>query len=354
MESPPPFAGEASFGPCGFNNLAAFAKPTTVQYSTQALSISQITVVKQIEHAELCSSAYVIDENSCKTTEQKKELEDERKDELQNVDASFVAGGSVAGSGIVTVKRIVHGYKKLSHVNRKELSRTNIVLPPMEYDTYALWIDADASFVRDVILDFDAGVHALSHAMVAVAPLFVPCASSDLDCDHSRYGCTRILLFDVRAGGSGLTSQLFRCLMECLESAVELLEQCTSCYSEKGYDGGCPGCLQSVPCDNFHQDLSRVAGVHVGKHLLQRLKKSDLRHQCNNPYEAKSHNSAQTHMPSEKGGNSRRISRQGKGVDSSRGVNDIMQNVVKPKKIIIGRASWMENKDQARWAEVDD
>lgn len=163
MESPPAFVGSGqSFGPSGSTDLAAFAKPTNVQHTTQALSINEITVVKQTRHAELNDSK---------------------------------AQQSVAGSGLVTVKRSVHGYKILSHVNRKEISRSSLKLPPMEYDTYAIWIDANASNLNGVVSNFNEGVHALNHAMVAVAPLILPCSSSDIDCDHSTYECTRILLF---------------------------------------------------------------------------------------------------------------------------------------------------------------
>lgn len=163
MESPPAFVGSGqSFGPSGSTDLAAFAKPTNVQHTTQALSINEITVVKQTRHAEL---------NDAKAQQ------------------------SVAGSGLVTVKRSVHGYKILSHVNRKEISRSSLKLPPMEYDTYAIWIDADATNLNGVVTNFNEGVHALNHAMVAVAPLILPCSSSDIDCDHSTYECTRVLLF---------------------------------------------------------------------------------------------------------------------------------------------------------------
>jgi len=164
MESPPAFVGGQQFGPSGNSDLAAFAKPTNVQYTTQALSINEITVVKQTRHAELNDS-----------------------EAQQSV--------AVAGSGLVTVKRSVHGYKTLSHVNRKEISRSTLNLPPMEYDTYAIWIDADAANLNQVVSNFNEGVHALNHAMVAVAPLILPCSSSDIDCDHSTYECTRVLLF---------------------------------------------------------------------------------------------------------------------------------------------------------------
>jgi DEAD/DEAH box helicase domain-containing protein len=209
----------------------------------------------------------------------------------------------------------VHGYKKLSHVNRKEISRTNIILPAMEFDTEAIWIDADASNLRDLVMDFDSGVHALSHAMVAVASVFTPCTSEDIDCDHSRFECTRVLMYDTRAGGSGATSSLYDKLTDLLQCAVELLDDCTSCHSEAKYDGGCPGCLHSVPCDNFQQDLSRRAGITIGKYLLERLKRTA----------------------------SRAVHK--KSGTSSTG---------KLKAVLIGRPSWLENREHSQFAEIDE
>ena len=161
--------------------------------------------------------------------------------------------------------------------------------------------------------------------MVAVAPLFVACTSADIDCDHSRYDTTRILLYDQRAGGSGITSQLFRSVLDALKAAVELLQECTSCHAN--FDGGCPACLQSVSCDNFHQDLSRSAGIRVGKHLIQRLENSNLN------------------------------SQQRKGSENEDNMEmDANESSLKPNNILIGRASWMVNDkgDGSRFAEVDD
>ena len=161
--------------------------------------------------------------------------------------------------------------------------------------------------------------------MVAVAPLFVACTSADIDCDHSRYDTTRILLYDQRAGGSGITSQLFRSVLDALKAAVELLEECTSCHAN--FDGGCPACLQSVSCDNFHQDLSRSAGIRVGKHLIQRLENSNL----NSQQKRGSENEDNMEM-------------------------DANESSLKPNNILIARVSWMVNDkgDGARFAEVDD
>ena len=318
MESPPPFLGVASFGPCGCSNLLAFARPTSLQYYTQALNTNQITIVKQMGRAEM---------RYCRDAET-----DGEKLET-GINKSCWVPSAVAGYGIVTVKRSVHGYKKLSHVNRMELSRTTISVPSMEFDTRALWIDADAAYLRGVILNFDQGVHALSHAMVAVAPLLVACAIADIDCDHSRYATTQILLYDQRAGGSGVTAQLYSFLLPALRAAVELLEECTSCYSSRDYDGGCPACLQSVPCDNFHQDISRSAGIRVGKHLVMRLENSTL---------ISRQDSCETNSEPLEG-----------GAIKLRGDND-MQCPLKPNNIVIGRASWSPNNARAGWAEVDD
>ena len=338
MENPPPFVGGASFG-CAGCNLMAFAKPTTKQYSTQALSINQITVVKQMGHAELTVDN-IVSARQSSASDSKGEGDDETEGEKQKQQPKKLSVTStVAGHGIVTAKRTVHGYKKLSHVNRKELSRTTISLPPMEYDTYACWLDADAAYLRDLVLNFDGGVHALSHAMVAVAPLFAKCTNSDIDCDHSTYETTRILLYDRRAGGSGVASQLYHFIIDALQAAVNLLEECTSCYSIKGYDGGCPACLQSVSCDNFHTDLSRSAGIRVGKHLIERLKKSNL----NSQKEAM----GETSTESAKDG-----SNKSKKLIQTKLSG--MQGSIKPTNILIGRASWSPQKERDRFAQVDE
>jgi DEAD/DEAH box helicase domain-containing protein len=149
----------------------------------------------------------------------------------------------------------------------------------MEYDTNACWIDTEASVLAELIPDYDKGVHALSHAILAVAPLFVPCTPNDLDCDHSRYGCTKITLFDVRAGGAGTSAQLWKHIFKpqgVLEAAIDVLSECPSECHKGSYRGGCPGCIQSVPCINFQEDLCKKTGVIIAKRVLGRIKMSSV------------------------------------------------------------------------------
>jgi len=148
MSSPPPFADSTvgyRFNAC---NLGAFAKPSSDRYSTRALSITLITIVKQLYRVKLpldfASEGADIskDHDSCHASQEF---------------VPVLTTGHLAGHGVVTVKRTVHGYTKLSLVNRSELSRTEITLPPMEYDTNALFIDTEASVLAELIPDYDKG-----------------------------------------------------------------------------------------------------------------------------------------------------------------------------------------------------
>ena len=232
--------------------LMAFAEKAPAKYSTAALSITTFTIIKYLGR---------IDASLEKPT--------------ASADIDMISPNLMAGHGVVNVKRQVHGYKKLSLVDRTELSRHEIRLSPMEYDTNALWIDVDSFKLRKEVPNFDEGVHALSHALISLAPVFVPCSYSDLDCDHSHYGCSRILLYDTRAGGSGTSVRLWDQIYVAeglIESAIDLLTTCPSRCDQNGHMGGCPACIQAVPCSDFQNGLSKPAAVAIAKHLLHRIK----------------------------------------------------------------------------------
>jgi DEAD/DEAH box helicase domain-containing protein len=204
---------------------------------------------------------------------------------VDQVEESSTLNGDVdctfAGCGAVTVKRSVHGYKKLSLITRAELSRSELSLPPLEFDTFGLWIDTDASTMAPILGEvYGPGVHALSHAILAVAPLFAPgLVRSDLECDHSFYEPTKVMMFDERAGGSGSCDRLWKSLFypeSLLDAAVELLEECASCRRDSSYDGGCPACLHASNCIQFNSHLSRSAGAVIGKRIIQRIQETDL------------------------------------------------------------------------------
>ena len=251
--------------------LGAYAKPSTHRYCTRPLSNLKITVVKQMERVDLFDNNRIPPKDVIPTPDPTTIFTDE----------ADPSSGSFAGCGIITVKRNVHGYKKISLVTRDELSRSELSLPDMEYDTFAFWIDCDASGLGKLMTpqDFGYGVHALSHALCNVAPLFVPCVLNDVQCDHSFYNPTRVVIFDSRAGGSGITAQLWKAIFQpkgLVQAAIDLLGHCPSCADDVGYTGGCPACIQAGECIKFNDFLCRSSALIIAKHMLKRLEKTEI------------------------------------------------------------------------------
>eukprot|EP00541_Cyclophora_tenuis_P009378 CAMPEP_0116557428 /NCGR_PEP_ID=MMETSP0397-20121206/9236_1 /TAXON_ID=216820 /ORGANISM="Cyclophora tenuis, Strain ECT3854" /LENGTH=213 /DNA_ID=CAMNT_0004082887 /DNA_START=58 /DNA_END=699 /DNA_ORIENTATION=+ len=102
---------------------------------------------------------------------------------------------------------------------------------------------------------------------------------ADINCDHTIFDCTRVCLFDMRAGGAGMCAQLWKCIFVpdgLVEAAVDLIENCTQCRHDRGYDGGCPACLQFGQCLRFNQGLSRSAALTIGKRMVKRIQNTEL------------------------------------------------------------------------------
>ena len=141
----------------------------------------------------------------------------------------------------------------------------------MEFDTNAVWFE---TAIWSGMPNFGMGNHALSHAILAVAPLFVPCAGTDLDCDHSFINCSRILIFDLNAGGNGCSDHLWKSMStncNILKAAIDLLSQCKICNRSPNYSGGCPNCIHSSKCLKFNEGLHRQSGIELGKAMLHRM-----------------------------------------------------------------------------------
>jgi ATP-dependent helicase YprA (DUF1998 family) len=350
----------ASGGGSYSGELVAYVIPTKAAYSTRALQLTFITIVKRLESIVL--PRLLSDNNNIIMTESDRKIpvQGEEKDPVKSAgivgeqvvapapasapaaarlnsgehlqdparmakrpplghvgagtrravgegegDADAIVDGPVAGNGVVTVRRQVWGYAKLSPVTRAEMSRTEIALPPLEFDTNAFWMDAEASALRHLLPNdqYDHGIHALSHALVAIAPLYTSCTSSDIDCDHSLKGNTKVLIFDSRpGGGTHTTEQMWRQLHVILPAALNMLEYCPTCshsphvHTKKQVDAdmshnldqnqdayadfGCPSCLQGISCTKFHEGLSRRAALVIGRRMLARLEKTEFYQTC--------------------------------------------------------------------------
>jgi DEAD/DEAH box helicase domain-containing protein len=301
MTSPPAYVSQ-NFDYRRSLELAAYAKPTQVKYSTRPLSNSTVTVTKQLDRVELQSNEVHYchardaargftgsNSSSMRQAEKNNDCTRTRETDVklaENVVAPYEGDlgecTSFAGCGMVTVKRTVTGYQKLSLITHSEISRAELSLPPMEFDSFGIWLDADATTLIPILgrQQFGMGVHALCHAILAVAPVFAPgIVRQDLECDHTFYCPTRIMIYDQRAGGSGSSERLWKLLFRdnnIIEAAIALLDGCSSCSQDSIYDSGCPSCLHASSCINNNTFLSRSAASIVGKHMYDRIKATSI------------------------------------------------------------------------------
>jgi len=324
MTRPPEFMPE-NFGYRRSVCLAAYAKLSKGQYFTRPLSNLKITIVKAMEVATENVASSVAPKNVDTAVPETRDNEE---------CSPSVPVCTLAGCGAVSVKRTVHGYKKLSLITKAELSRSELSLPPIEYDSFGIWIDTEADILSPLLGEkYGPGVHALSHAILAVAPLFAPgVVRSDLECDHSAFETRRVMLFDERAGGSGACKILWSLFFRdngILASAIQMLEECSTCTTEQGYDGGCPACLHAPNCLKFNMHISRSAAVIIGKRMLNRIKCTELfRRNDVNYWESMSGQS------DTKVSTPRRQSR-AKALQTSKDMH-----LSKERQFVIGRASW--------------
>ena len=87
------------------------------------------------------------------------------------------------------------------------------------------------------------------------------------------------VLLHVTAGGSGITAQSWKFVFQpkgLIQAAVDLLECCSSCSEDRGYDGGCPACIQAGECIKFNDFLSKSSALIIGKILLKRMEQTEL------------------------------------------------------------------------------
>ena len=214
-------------------------------------------------------------------------------------------------------------------------------MPSIEYDTFGLYICADPDTLQPMLGElFGPGVHALSHALLAVAPLFAPgLTRSDLECDHSFYGPTQVMLFDERAGGSGCVQRLWPCFFQpgrqnIVAAAIEMLEKCSSCRATGGYDYGCPACLHASSCIKFNMFLSRSAAIVIGKRMLERLQRTDeYRRSCSERVD-KCPVSPMDTTEEEKDTTPRRKSRQ-RAMEKAKEMQS-----ARDRQYVVGRPSW--------------
>jgi DEAD/DEAH box helicase domain-containing protein len=175
--------------------------------------------------------------------------------------ASRTVNDMTCAFGDVEVTETITGYK----IKRGDtiIGIEPLSLPPIRFRTKAFWLVPPECIGQKVFagdLDLAGGLHGAEHAIIALMPLHVICDRWDIGgLSSPMFGETgepAIFVYDAYEGGIGLAEKGFEILPVLLESAYELVRDC-SC------EKGCPSCIYSPKCGNDNQPLDKEAVILI-------------------------------------------------------------------------------------------
>ncbi|KAJ6813656.1 uncharacterized protein M6B38_142540 [Iris pallida] len=164
------------------------------------------------------------------------------------------------------------GFHRILKSTNQIYDTVELYLPEFSYESQAVWIRVPLSIKSAVEMQersFRAGLHAASHALLNVVPLYVMCNASDMSTEcanphETRKFPERLLLYDKHPGGIGITTQIQMLFGELLTAALELVSTC-SCSSLVG----CPNCVQALLCSEYNEVLDKKAAIIILEGVIE-------------------------------------------------------------------------------------
>jgi DEAD/DEAH box helicase domain-containing protein len=178
--------------------------------------------------------------------------------------------GVTVGLGELAITEMYHEYVIKTYdevVDRKPLH-----LPPLSFSTVGMWFIVPEEIRQEIEnkgLDFEGGIHAVEHAMIALSPIFAMCDRWDIGGLstplHPDTGCSTIFIYDGFEGGIGISESLYGQVNELWEKTLQLVNNCECTV-------GCPSCIYSPKCGNENEPLDKKAAIIILKRLLNLTK----------------------------------------------------------------------------------
>jgi len=173
--------------------------------------------------------------------------------------------------GNVKVEHEYYAYKVIDSLTQETLSRHPLnEIPIIEFESQAVWFEIPFELQKELEMkDFDLGgtVHAIEHAMIAMAPALAQISRWDLGGVSIDFDPVKqkpiIYIYDAYRGGIGISELLYSDLKELLELTFKLINSC-SC---KAHDG-CPACIMSPKCGNNNDPLDKNGAIYLLQKLL--------------------------------------------------------------------------------------
>ncbi|MHA2283945.1 MAG: DEAD/DEAH box helicase [Promethearchaeota archaeon] len=173
--------------------------------------------------------------------------------------------------GKVKVEHEYYSYKVVDTLSQEIRSRHPLEdIPLIKFESQAVWFTIPFEYQKELELNgYDLGgtIHAIEHAMIAIAPALAQISRWDLgglsiDFDPVKQQPI-IYIYDAYRGGIGISELLYFNLNELLSLAFKLVKSC-SCRT----DNGCPACIMSPKCGNSNEPLDKQGAISLIDNLL--------------------------------------------------------------------------------------
>ncbi|MEJ2242195.1 MAG: DUF1998 domain-containing protein [Candidatus Bathyarchaeota archaeon] len=211
-------------------NLIAKVRQKNVDYYTEALKDIDVEIKKTYEQKE--------EKQNCVTVE----------------------------IGELEITEIYHQY--VTKTYDEVINRNPLFLPPLTFSTVGFWFtipDEIRNEIEKEGFDFQGGLHAIEHAMIAMSPIFAMCDRRDIagvsTSFHPDTKSPTIFVYDGFEGGIGISETLYTKINELWGKTLQLIENC-ECKE------GCPSCIFSPKCGNENEPLDKKAANLILKRLV--------------------------------------------------------------------------------------
>jgi DEAD/DEAH box helicase domain-containing protein len=182
---------------------------------------------------------------------------------ILSTEGSRQAGRVPSHFGPVRVTNAVLGYVRKQHFSDAILGMVELDLPPLDFDTEALWFILPRWAVDELTeegVSIPAGLHAIEHAAIGLMPLYAMCDRNDIGgvsyAHHPEIGLPAVFIHDAHPGGVGIAERCFDMLEALLRSTRDHIAACP-CRD------GCPSCIQSPKCGNNNDTLDKDAALRI-------------------------------------------------------------------------------------------
>ena len=176
--------------------------------------------------------------------------------------------------GDVKVEHEYYAYKVIDTLTQETIARNPLDdIPLIEFETQAVWFEIPFELQKQLESeDFDLGgtIHAIEHAMIAMAPALAQISRWDLggvsiDFDPVKQNPV-IYIYDAYRGGIGISELLYERLEDLMLLTSKLINSC-SCKTQNG----CPACIMSPKCGNGNEPLDKNGAKFLLNNLLRNI-----------------------------------------------------------------------------------